>query len=86
MVTAFPDKEITMSRLHEINWLDKNAETVDGFTVGEIEYFLIDSVVTARCSDCDCEHEVEPDAEDYDCQGCGALGTVTSPLIKLGLA
>jgi len=74
-----------MSRLHEIDWTDERAHAIDGFNVGEIKFFLIDSVVTARCSACEYEHEVEPDAENYPCEGCGELSSVTSPLVKLGL-
>ncbi len=74
-----------MSKLHEIDWRDDHAEAIDGFTVGEVKFFLIDSVVRARCSACGCEHEVEPDAEEYPCDGCAEEHSVTSPLIKLGL-
>lgn len=58
---------------------------VDGFTWEEIEQMAKDSVVTARCIYCQAEVDVEPDAESYDCHECGGAGTVTSPLVKLGL-
>lgn len=59
---------------------------VDGFTWPEVERMLFDSVVLARCTDCGQEYDVEPDAEGYNCHaGCRAMGTVTSPLIKLDL-
>lgn len=74
-----------MSRLRDIDWTDDQALTVDGFTVGEIKFFLIDSVVIARCACCECEHEVEPDAARYPCEGRGQFDSVTSPLVKLGL-
>ena len=60
-------------------------KTIDGFTRSDIERMAFDSVVQARCSECEDIADVEPDARDYDCHSCGAKGTVTSPLIKLGL-
>lgn len=65
---------------------DPDVEAVDGFTWAEIEEMALDSVVQARCTECKAEYSVEPDARKYDCyDGCGAKGTVTSLLIKLGL-
>ena len=72
-------------RRDEIDWDDPAAIVIDGFTVAEIRGFSRDSVVTARCSECGEEHDVEPDAEAYDCDGCGTADSVTSPLVKLGL-
>jgi len=46
---------------------------------------VVDSLVPARCTECGDEVDVEPDAEGYDCLSCGSVGTVTSPLVKLGL-
>jgi len=68
-----------------VNWTDPSSKAVDGFTVSEIQRMTLDSVVTARCSKCDFDHSVEPDAEGYTCQHCQSKGTVTSPLVKLGL-
>lgn len=59
--------------------------TVDGFSEEDIERMFFDSVVDAKCTNCGDLAQVEPDARDYNCHYCGALGTVTSPLIKLGL-
>jgi len=59
--------------------------TVDGFTEEEIERMVFDSVVDAKCTECGDLTQVEPDARGYDCHSCGGKGTVTSPLIKLGL-
>ncbi|MFA5762390.1 MAG: hypothetical protein WC931_02235 [Bacilli bacterium] len=69
----------------EMDFKDPHKEVVDGFTAGEIAHMALDSVVQARCTECDAIHDVEPDAEDYDCTECDAKGTVTSPLRKLGL-
>ena len=64
----------------------EDEQAVDGFTWAEVRHFVYDSVVTAKCSECGAEQEVEPDAEAYPCHhGCGAEGTVTSPLVKLKL-
>ena len=60
-------------------------KSIDSFTVAEIKAFSGDSVVTARCSECGEEHDVEPDATGYDCDRCGTEESVTSPLVKLGL-
>ena len=68
-----------------IDWDNPEAETVDGFTVGEIDAFVYDSVVDAVCSSCEATHRVEPDARDYTGHSCGEEGVVTSPLVKLGL-
>ena len=68
-----------------VDWTDPCAEAVDGFSVEEIENMVVDSVVSARCSECKCEHSVEPDAVGYTCQNCGTENAVTSPLVKLGL-
>lgn len=64
---------------------DLEREIIDGFTAVEIRHMALDSVVQARCDDCGAIHDVEPDAESYDCPSCDAKGSVTSPLIKLGL-
>ena len=66
-------------------WGNPDDEAIDGFTFDEIEHMSLDSVVTAKCSECGGEVEVEPDADKYDCHECGAKGSVTSPLRKLGL-
>lgn len=58
---------------------------IDGFSQAEIQRMAFESVIQARCSDCDDIQDVEPDARGYDCHSCGAQGTVTSPLVKLGL-
>jgi len=58
---------------------------VDGFSEEEIMGMVLDSVVTARCTECGCEREVEPDAENYDCFECDGTETITSPLVKMGL-
>lgn len=58
---------------------------VDGFSEEEIEQMVLDSIAQARCTECGDEMDVEPDAHGYDCQSCGAAGSVTSPLVKLGL-
>ncbi len=58
---------------------------VDGFTWAEIKLAVHDSIVTAVCDVCGSHIQVEPDAESYDCNECGAPGGVTSPLVKLGL-
>ena len=55
------------------------------YTYEELRDMILDSVVAAECSNCGCEHRVEPDASGYDCSACGAEGTVTSPLIIMGL-
>lgn len=69
-----------------IDWTDPTAEAIDGFTVADIERFVYDDVVDAVCTECGAFYEVEPDAKDYNCHaGCKARGTVTSPLVKLGL-
>jgi hypothetical protein len=60
-------------------------EAVDGFTWAELYAVRTESIVCARCTVCAAEHDVEPDATDYDCQECGAKDTVTSPLVKVGL-
>jgi len=44
-----------------------------------------DGWVHARCSSCGAEHKVEPDAEMFDCDECGAQESVTSPLRESGL-
>ena len=65
---------------------DPHAIAVDGYTWEQIRYMVYDDVVDAKCSECGCEYRVEPDARNYDCyDGCGAHGTVTSPLVKLTL-
>lgn len=46
---------------------------------------LFDGMVEAVCSECGESHVVEPDARRYACAACGEKGTVTSPLVKLGL-
>jgi len=61
------------------------SDYIDGYSFEEIERFVFDSVVQARCPYCKHEMDVEPDAENYDCHGCGAKGVITSPLVKLGL-
>ncbi len=68
-----------------IDWTNPDAIAIDGFTVAEIEVFIMDSVVEARCTSCDEITAVEPDARSYDCEWCEAKGSVTSPLVKLGL-
>ena len=68
-----------------IDWKNPTAIAIDGFTVDQIIEMLVDSVATARCSVCNGEQSVEPDARDGACSSCGAIDTVTSPLIKLGL-
>ncbi len=67
-----------------IDWTNPEAPAIDGFTVAEIVQMAIDSLVPARCAECEAEHHIEPDAEGYDCQECHAPGSVTSPLVKLG--
>jgi len=69
----------------ETNRNDPDREIIDGFTAVEIRHMATDSVVQARCDDCGAIYDVEPDAESYDCASCEAKGSVTSPLIKLGL-
>lgn len=69
----------------DIDWSDPNAEAVDGFTVAQIEAFALDSLVEAVCSDCGERHTVEPDARGYRCWQCLTSGSITSPLVKLGL-
>jgi len=64
---------------------EDSQETVDGFTWEELKHMLFDGVAEARCTECRESAQVEPDAEDYDYQACGAKGSVTSPLRKLGL-
>lgn len=68
-----------------INWDDKSAIAVDGFTVAEIEGFVFDSVAYARCEICGAHQLVEHDARDYDCFTCGTPKAITSPLVKLGI-
>ena len=68
-----------------IDWTDPEAQTVDGFTVYEIEEFVYDSVFTAVCTACGSTHSVEPDARAYTCHECETPGSVTSPLVKLHL-
>lgn len=68
-----------------MNWGEPHEEAVDGFTFAELERMAYDDVVTARCTHCHAEHEVEPDAENYTCHKCKAPRAVTSPLRKLGL-
>lgn len=68
-----------------LNGADPTSVTIDGFTVAEIAELLVESLIPARCSACGEIARVEPDAEGYDCANCCGEGTVTSPLIKLGL-
>ena len=75
----------TTPRRDEIDWENDDAPAIDGFTVGEIGAFILDSVVEARCAVCEVTHTVEPDARDYRCPSCGSHSAVTSPLVKLGL-
>lgn len=75
----------TRPRLDDIDWTNQSAEVIDGFTVADIDAFSFDGVVLARCTECGDEREVEPDARRYRCESCGAIGSVTSPLVKLGL-
>lgn len=60
-------------------------EAVDGFTWYDIWGFALSNVVPARCECCETERDVEPDATNYDCFECGTPGSITSPLVKLGL-
>ena len=64
---------------------DRSSAAIDGFTWGEIERMVHDSVVEAMCESCGATSSVEPDAHNYDCLACGESSCVTSPLIKLGL-
>lgn len=65
---------------------DDNAIAIDEFTWGQIHHMLFDGLAQAICSKFGHEYTIELDAEEYDClDGCGALGSVTSPLCKLGL-
>ena len=65
---------------------DHEPAAVDGFTWREIRAMLTRGIATAVCAQCGHHYDVEPDARDYNChEGCDALATVTSPLVKLGL-
>lgn len=65
---------------------DGHQEAIDGYTWADLERMVRESIAEAICEECGHEYRVEPDAEAYDCTtGCGAIGTVTSPLRKLGL-
>jgi hypothetical protein len=64
---------------------DDLEEVIDGFTGADLRTMFFDSVVFARCTECDHLVAVEPDAEDYDCPECDGKGTLTSPLVKLGI-
>lgn len=57
-------------------------DIIDGFTLKEIMAMEFDGVATAICTKCGAEHRVEPDARGYDCDECGAKGSVTSPIEK----
>lgn len=72
-----------MTTIHERPKPDD--EAVDGFTWREIDEFVRDSIVQARCTECGDYAGVEPDARDYECASCGAEHSITSPLVKLGL-
>ena len=74
-----------VASVRDIDWTDPDAPAVDGFAVGDIEAFVYDSVVDAVCEACGASHRVEPDASGYQCQECGDEGSVSSPLVKLGL-
>jgi predicted RNA-binding Zn-ribbon protein involved in translation (DUF1610 family) len=68
-----------------VDWSDPEAEVVDGFTVADLRHMVFDSIARAVCTECNAEHTVEPDAENYPCAECGAAASVTSPLRKAGL-
>lgn len=74
-----------VASVREIDWTDPEAPAIDGFTVGDIEVFVYDSVVDAVCDGCGAPHRVEPDASGYRCHECGGEGLVSSPLVKLSL-
>lgn len=60
-------------------------EAIDGFTWRDVYAMVLREVVTAVCTECGLECEVEPDAEGYTCHdGCGSENSITSPLRKLG--
>ena len=63
-----------------------NEIAVDGYTWAELDAVIFEKIVPARCINCGAEQKVESNAEALACAQCGAMGSVTSPLRKLGLA
>ena len=57
----------------------------DEYNFDELLDMTMDSIVCGECSECGACHDIEPDAEGYDCSECGASGTVSSPLVDAGL-
>ena len=50
----------------------------------ELEEMVHEGIAIGICTECGAQHNVEPDAQGYDCFECGAEGTVTSPLVEAG--
>ena len=66
--------------------VDPHDIAVDKFTWSDNAEMALESMILAKCSMCSAVYDVEPDASDYDCfEGCGTTGSVTSPLVKLGM-
>lgn len=56
------------------------------YTLSQLEEFVWDGIVDGFCSECEqVVDSIEPDAADYNCINCGAVGMVDSVLVILGV-